>query len=233
MRNAASTLDRIGRTAELVMKEKSSLILTPASAAAPSTSPTRTSVRRGRSSAPARKTSTRHCRVSRMVHVAVDYLDARPKEAKRSIELRRKPVIRTKSVGKMSARRERWIRDFDGDPTKQEKAHLLPDLLIKRAKAILARTHGNCKVRPGEVMTALRTGIAALQTVILFQASPARSTNLGTFRMRGEGAEFATGEFMQDPRLRVLRLRLWVGADRIDHPPPQVWGRTPRAISAR
>jgi hypothetical protein len=154
------------------------------------------------------ETSTLHCHVSRMVHLAIKYLNATPKETKRLVELRRKPVIRTKSVGKMSASRERWIRDFDRDIAKQEKAHLLPDLLMKRSKAILARARGNRKVRPGEVMMALRMGVAALQTAILFRASPVRSTNLRTLRMRGENAEFATEDFMQDSRLRELRLHV-------------------------
>jgi hypothetical protein len=152
--------------------------------------------------------STLHCHVSRLVHLAIAYLDASPKEEKRLVELRRKPVVRTMSVGKMSASRERWIRDFDRDIAKQEKAHLLPDLLMKRSRAILARADGNRKVRPGEVMMALRMGIAAVQVGILFRASPIRSTNLRTLRMRGEKAEFDTEKLLQDSRLRDLRLKL-------------------------
>lgn len=154
------------------------------------------------------ETSTLHCHVSRLVHLAITYLDASPKEAKRLVELRRKPAIRTKSVGKMSVSRELWIRDFDRDIAKQEKAHFLPELLMKRSQAILARTRGNRKVRPGEVMMALRMGVAAVQVGILFRASPVRSTNLRTVRMRGEEAEFNTEDFMQDPRLRELRLHV-------------------------
>lgn len=153
-------------------------------------------------------TSTLHCHVSRLVHLAINHLDASPKEEKRLRDLRRKPAIRTKSVGKMSARRDRWIRDFDRDIAKQEKAHLLPDLLMNRSKAILARADGNRKVRPGEVMMALRMGVAAVQVAILFRASPLRSTNLRTLRMRGEEAELDTEDLMQDPRLRELRLQV-------------------------
>lgn len=152
--------------------------------------------------------STLHCHVSRLVHLAIAHLDASPKEEKRLVELRRKPAIRTKSVGKMSVNRERWIRDFDRDIAKQEKAHFLPDLLMKRSQAILARARGNRKVRPGAMMMALRMGVAAVQVAILFRASPVRSTNLRFLRMRGEDAEFATEEFMQDPRLRELRLHV-------------------------
>lgn len=152
--------------------------------------------------------STLHCHVSRLVHLAIAYLDASPKEAKRLVELRRKPAVRTKSVGKMSANRERWIRDFDRDTAKQEKAHMLPELLMKRSSAIIARSKGNSKVRPSEMMTALRMGIAAVQLGILFRASPVRSSNLRTLRMRGEGAELATESLMQDHRLQELRLHV-------------------------
>lgn len=152
--------------------------------------------------------STLHGHVSRLVHLAIGYLEISPKEENRLIELRRKPAIRTKSVGKMSASRECWIRDFDRDIAKQEKAHLLPDLLMKRSQAILARARGNRKVRPGEIMIALRMGVAAVQVAILFRASPIRATNLRTLRMRGEEAELDTEDLMQDPRLRELRLQV-------------------------
>lgn len=152
--------------------------------------------------------STLYCHVSRMVHLAIAYLDVSPKDAKRLVELRRKPAIRTKSVGQMSVEREEWIKGFDRDVAKQEKAHLLPEVLMKRSKAILARAKGESKARPGEVMMALRMGIAAIATAILFRASPVRSTNLRTLRMRGEGAEFSTEQLTQDARLRELRLQI-------------------------
>lgn len=154
------------------------------------------------------ETSTLYCHVSRMVHLAIAYFDLSPKEAKRLVELRRKDAIRTKSVGKMSVKREKWIKDFDRDVAKQEKAHRLPEVLMKRSNAILARADWEGKVRPGEVMMALRMGIAAIATAILFRASPVRSTNLRTLRMRGEGAEFSTEQLMQDARLRELRLHV-------------------------
>ncbi|KIC23380.1 hypothetical protein RA23_15030 [Leisingera sp. ANG-S3] len=154
------------------------------------------------------ETSTLHCHVSRLVHLAIVYLGVCPKEEKRLVKLRRKPAIRTNSVGKMSTGRERWIKDFDRNIAKQEKAHLLPELLMKRSKAILARTNNNRKVRPSEMMMALRMGVTAVQVAILFRASPVRSTNLRTLRMRGEEAELDTEEFMQDPRLRELRLKI-------------------------
>lgn len=151
-------------------------------------------------------TSTLHNHVTRLVHLAVSYLDASPREAKRLQELRKKPAIRTKSVGGMSVQREQWIEEFHRDVAKQQKAHFLPELLMKRSKAILARAAGNKKVPPGEVMMALKLGIAAAQTAILLRASPIRSTNLRTLRMRGEGAGFDVTELLEDPRLRELRL---------------------------
>ena len=159
------------------------------------------------------ESSSLYSHISRLVHLAVNYLEIAPKEVKRLVELRRKPVIRTSSVGKMSAKRERWIRNFDRDLAKQEKAHFLPELLMKRSKVILARADGNLKVRPSDLMMALRVGVAALQVAILFRASPVRSSNLRTLRMRGAGAELATEKFMQEPRLRSLRL--WIPGSQV------------------
>lgn len=153
-------------------------------------------------------TSSLHGYVSKLVHLAVDHLDASPKEAKRLVELRKKKTIRTASVGNMSVRREQWIREFDRDIAKQERAHMLPELLMSRSTAILARAAGMRKVRPAEIMTALRLGIAAAQIAILFRASPVRSTNLRNLRMRGEDAELPLGALMADPRLRSLRLQI-------------------------
>lgn len=154
------------------------------------------------------KSSTLHNHVTRLVHLAVNYLDPSPKEVERLVKLRKKPSIRTASVGKMSQAREAWIKDFDRDVAKQERAHRLPEQLQHRAERTLSKVRAGQKVRPGEVMAALRAGVAALAAATLFRASPLRATNLRTVRMRGEGAEFDVRDIGQDSRLRELRLSI-------------------------
>ncbi|MDF3351920.1 tyrosine-type recombinase/integrase [Sulfitobacter sp. KE34] len=152
------------------------------------------------------KSSTLHNHVTRLVHLAVNYLEPSAKEVDRLIKLRKKPSIRTASVGKMSEARETWIKDFDRDVAKQARAHRLPEQLQHRAERTLSKSRAGQKVRPGEMMAALRAGVAALAAAMLFRASPLRATNLRTVRMRGEGAEFDVEDLGQDSRLRELRL---------------------------
>lgn len=154
------------------------------------------------------KTSTLHNHVSRLVHLATTYLDLAPKEADRLRKLRKKPTVRTVSVGKMSQTREDWIKEFDLDPAKQERAHRLPEDLMARAERVLAKERAGKRLRPSEMMDALRAGVAATIAAILFRASPVRSANLRTLRMRGEGAEFDLTAFERDKRLAELRLSI-------------------------
>lgn len=155
------------------------------------------------------ETSTLHVHVSRLVHIATAHLGVSAKEEVRMKELRKKPAIRTKSVGKMSVRREAWIRDFDRDPAKQELAHRLPEVLMRRAAALFDRERRGQKLRPSDKMIALRMGVAALQTAILFRASPIRATNMRMLRMRGDDAEFNVDGLMEpDWRLKELRLSI-------------------------
>ncbi|UWR34966.1 hypothetical protein K3759_07710 [Sulfitobacter sp. W027] len=151
--------------------------------------------------------STLHNHVTRLVHLAVNYLEPSSREVERLAKLRKKPSIRTASVGKMSKARETWIEDFDRDVAKQERAHRLPEQLQHRAERTLSKSRAG-KVRPGEMMEALRAGVAALAAAMLFRASPLRATNLRTLRMRGEGAEFEVRDLGQDNRLRELRLSI-------------------------
>ena len=154
------------------------------------------------------KSSTLHNHVTRLVHLAIKYLKPSPKDIERLSKLRKKPSIRTASVGKMSEARETWIRDFDRDVAKQERAHRLPEQLQHRAERTLSKVRSGKQVRPGETMEALRAGVAALAGAMLFRASPLRATNLRTLRMRGEDAEFDVENLGQDSRLRELRLSI-------------------------
>ncbi len=154
------------------------------------------------------KTSTLHNHVSRLVHLAVTYLEVSPNEADRLRKLRKKPTFRTTSVGRMSKARETWIEEFDLDPAKQERAHRLPEELMSRAERVFAKERSGRKLRPSERMDALRAGVAATIAAILFRASPVRSANLRTLRMRGKGAEFDLSAFERDTRLAELRLSI-------------------------
>jgi hypothetical protein len=133
---------------------------------------------------------TLHAHVTKLVHLATEYLGINDKERRRLLELRRNKRIRTKSVGRMSADREKWIRNFDASPILQRAAHRLPETLRRQAQAILDRQKSNRLPTPKELMTALRIGVAAMMAAVLFRASPVRATNLRHLRFRGENPDF-------------------------------------------
>jgi hypothetical protein len=129
---------------------------------------------------------TLHAHVTKLVHLATEYLGITDKERRRLIELRRNKRIRTKSVGRMSTDREKWIRDFDASPILQRAAHRLPETLRQQSQAILDRLKSNRPPTPKEVMKALRMGVAAMMAAVLFRASPVRAANLRHLRFRGK-----------------------------------------------
>jgi hypothetical protein len=133
---------------------------------------------------------TFHAHVTKLVHLATGYLGVSDKERRRLLELRRNKRIRTKSVGRMSADREKWIRDFDANPVLQRAAHRLPETLRRRSQAILNRLKTNRRPTPKEIMAALRMGVAAMMAAVLFRASPVRAANLRRLRFRGENPDF-------------------------------------------
>jgi hypothetical protein len=133
---------------------------------------------------------TLHAHVTKLVHLATGYLDISDKERRRLLELRRNKRIRTKSVGRMSVDREKWIREFDASPLLQRAAHRLPETLRRQSQAILDRLKTNRPPRPTEVMAALRMGVAAMMAAVLFRASPVRAENLSHLRFRGDDPDF-------------------------------------------
>ena len=137
---------------------------------------------------------TLHAHVTKLVHIATVYLGISDKERRRLLELRRNKRIRTRSVGRMSAERESWIREFDASPVLQRAAHRLPETLRRQSQAILDRLRSNRPPRPTEIMAALRMGVAAMMAAVLFRASPVRATNLRHLRFRGDDADFRISE---------------------------------------
>ena len=133
---------------------------------------------------------TLHAHVTKLVHLATSYLGISDKDRRRLQDLRRNKRIRTKSVGRMSAAREKWIREFDASPVLQRAAHRLPETLRRRSQAILDRLKSNRQPRPTEIMAALRMGVAATMAAVLFRASPVRAANLQHLRFRGDDADF-------------------------------------------
>jgi hypothetical protein len=144
---------------------------------------------------------TLHAHVTKLVHVATGYLGISDKERRRLLELRRNKRIRTRSVRRMSADREKWIREFDSSAVLQRAAHRLPETLRQRSKAILDRLKTNRRPRPTEIMAALRMGVAAMMAAVLFRASPVRAANLRHLRFRGEDPDFRI-----DWRSRMVRI---------------------------
>lgn len=132
---------------------------------------------------------TLHAHVTKLVHLATGYLGISDRESRRLLDLRRNRRIRTKSVGQMSADREKWLRDFDASPILQRAAHRLPETLRQQAQAVLDRLKGNRPPKACEVMAALRMGVAATMAAVLFRASPLRATNLRHLRFRGENPD--------------------------------------------
>lgn len=152
--------------------------------------------------------TTLHVHTSRLVQMALEHFDPSSKEAARLRKLRKAPAIKTKSVGRMSVAREEWIKEFDRDTALQAKVHQLPETLMQRAIPVLDRHDRGLAVQKSKLMMALRLGVAAAQTAILFRASPIRATNLRTLRMRGTGAELLCFDLVDDDRMRELRLKL-------------------------
>ena len=144
---------------------------------------------------------TLHAHVTKLVHLATEYLGINDKERRRLIELRRNKRIRTRSVGRMSADREKWIRDFDASPILQRAAHRLPETLRQQAQAVLDRLKTNRPPKAKEVMRALRLGVAATMAAVLFRASPVRAANLRHLRFRGENPDF-----LIDWKARMVRI---------------------------
>ncbi|MDH2329081.1 hypothetical protein QCN27_19735 [Cereibacter sp. SYSU M97828] len=154
-------------------------------------------------------TSTLHNHIAKMANLAVNHLDATKAEADRFKLIQKNDVIRNKSVGHMSVRRLDWIKDFARDEAKQHKAMFLPEILMKRADAILDRWDAGGKpLGPTQKMLALKLGITATQIAILFRAAPIRSANLRHLTMRGKAAGLDVTALERDPRL--TELRLWV-----------------------
>lgn len=133
---------------------------------------------------------TLHAHVTKLVHIATEYLGISDRERRRLLEVRRNKRIRTKSVGRMSADREKWIRNFDASPMLQRAAHRLPETLRGQAQAILNRLNSTSPPRPKEVMKALRMGVAAMLAAVLFRASPVRAANLQHLRFAGDNPDF-------------------------------------------
>lgn len=133
---------------------------------------------------------TLHNYVTKLVHIATEHLGSDDKERRRLLELRRNKRIRTKSVGRMSADREKWIRDFDASPMLQRATHRLPETLRGQAQAILNRLKSTHPPMRKEVMKALRMGVAAMMAAVLLRASPVRAANLRHLRFAGDNPDF-------------------------------------------
>jgi hypothetical protein len=110
-------------------------------------------------------------------------------------------------VGLMSARREKWIRDFAANPARHRTLHALPETLMRRADAILASWDAlKRKGKKGshrKRMEALMMGIAACAFAILHRGSPVRATNLRSLRHHGENAHLLHDEASGARRISI------------------------------
>ena len=146
---------------------------------------------------------TLHGHITKLVHIATAYLRISEKERRRLIDLRRNKRVRTQSVGRMSASREGWMREFDASPAQQRAAGRIPETLQKRARAILARIGTGRPPMKDELMSALRMGVAAAIAAVLFRASPIRAANLRHLRFRGDTADFRIADGRRDARVTI------------------------------
>lgn len=155
---------------------------------------------------------TLHGHITKLVHIATAYLPISEKERRRLVELRRNKRVRTQSVGRMSASREGWMREFDASPAQRRAASRMPEILQKRARAILARVGTERPPAKDELMSALRSGVAAAMAAVLFRASPIRAANLRHLRFQGENPDFRMADDRNDARVTIPGSRTKNGA---------------------
>jgi hypothetical protein len=149
---------------------------------------------------------TLHTMVCRLGHLAEAH-GAGAAELARIATIRERVKEACGRVGKMSARRETWIKTFAKDSARQRALHALPETLMRRADAILARwdelkrkgKKGSNKQR----MEALSLGVAACAFAILHRGSPVRAANLRSLRHEGDQAHL-----LRNGETGVLRLAI-------------------------
>jgi hypothetical protein len=132
--------------------------------------------------------STLHTLVCRLSHIAT-HLGAKRKEAKKLAKLRKDVREACGTVGQMKVEHVEWIKSFARNPALQRAVFDLPEALMRKANALLAKWPQLKKQRRKKLMMdALRMGIAACAAAILFRASPIRAANLRKLRFRGDDA---------------------------------------------
>ena len=163
-----------------------------------------------------RDVSTLHTLVCRLSQIAT-HLGARKKELKKLEKLRKSAREACGRVGQMKLEHVEWIKGFAANPALQRTVFDLPEVLMRKANAILAQWSQLKKQRrKKKLMDALRMGIAACAAAILFRASPVRAANLRNLRFRGDDAHF-NPEARADMRIVISGEETKNGAA-IDHP---------------
>jgi hypothetical protein len=135
--------------------------------------------------------TTLHTLVCRLGHLAEAH-GADATEIARITMIRKRVKDACGRVGLMSARREKWIRDFAANPARQRALHALPEILMRRAGPILAKwddlKRKGKKGSQRQRMEALSLGVAACAFAILHRGSPLRAANLRCLRHEGDNA---------------------------------------------
>ena len=95
-----------------------------------------------------------------------------------------------KNWDKMSAPRLAWIKAFARSPAQKRAVHSMPESLMRRAKTILDQWDELKRAKKHKQrMRALKLGVAAVQSAILFRGSAVRAGNLRGLTFRGEDAQ--------------------------------------------
>jgi len=132
--------------------------------------------------------SALHTLVCRLSHIAV-VMGAKKKEQKALATLRKKVKKAGKTIGKMMPERVEWVQNFASSPALQRAVFLMPETLMREANIVLKDWETLKKKRRHKVMMdALKMGITAAISAILYRGAPIRAANLRNLKFRGDDA---------------------------------------------
>ncbi len=148
--------------------------------------------------------TTRRNMVARLSHIAEFHIGLSKKQRKALKKIKVQVRKTSPKSDAMSPPRLEWIKAFAKSPAQQRAVHFMPERLMKEANRILAnwdefKRKGQHKVR----MRALKLGIAAVQSAILFRGSAVRASNLRGLTFQGDEAQLILDPEVDDVEISI------------------------------
>lgn len=148
--------------------------------------------------------TTRKNMVARLSHIATHHVGQNKKQKKALAKIKKQVRRTSPRSGAMSPPRLAWIKSFAKSPKQQLAVHTMPEKLVAEADRILSNWDELVlKRRHKERMRALKLGIAAVQSAILFRGSAVRATNLRGLTHLGDDAQLYLEPDSNDVRLSI------------------------------